>query len=277
MIPRLLVASDLSGRAARAVARARRLQERDDASLLALHVVDDDLSDEVARRRAAEARAALEQALGLAGAPAEGRTAVAVRFGAPDLEIVRQADATGAGLIVLGASRPSTLGDWLRGTTVERVLRHGSTPVLVARDAADRDYRSVLLATDFSVHARRALATVAAVAPGAELTVLHAFDTPFAGLLSQQERHEADLMRDEIAAEMQAFLAGAPAGLARITPLVQMGDPVAAVAEAAQRLQSDLLAVGTHGRAGVARALLGSVAERLIAGHAGDVLAVRAW
>ncbi|NBB82898.1 MAG: universal stress protein, partial [Alphaproteobacteria bacterium] len=63
----------------------------------------------------------------------------------------------------------------------------------------------------------------------------------------------------------------------RLSPLVRIGGVVQAVAAAAERFSPDLLVVGTHGRTGVAHALLGSVAGTLLADPPVDVLAIRAW
>ena len=49
------------------------------------------------------------------------------------------------------------------------------------------------------------------------------------------------------------------------------------ITRAVERFAPDLLVVGTHGRTGVAHALLGSVAGTLLADPPVDVLAVRAW
>jgi nucleotide-binding universal stress UspA family protein len=56
---------------------------------------------------------------------------------------------------------------------------------------------------------------------------------------------------------------------------VRQGDPRSVVLAAAARLEADVLAVGTHGRAGIAHALVGSVAEWVITAATCDVLIAR--
>ena len=68
---------------------------------------------------------------------------------------------------VLGITR-DTVHELFRGTTAERIVRVGQTPVLMAKDPANEPYSRVLLATDNSPSAARALAAALALAPGAE-------------------------------------------------------------------------------------------------------------
>ena len=72
---------------------------------------------------------------------------------------------------------------------------------------------------------------------------------------------------------LDAFLAELPEG-ARMEPRVRTGGPAReAVAEAAE-WPADLIVVGTHGRAGAARALLGSVAEAVVRDAGCSVLVI---
>jgi nucleotide-binding universal stress UspA family protein len=59
-------------------------------------------------------------------------------------------------------------------------------------------------------------------------------------------------------------------------PLVLRGVPYAAIAEAARSVGADLVVLGTHGRTGVQRLLLGSVAAKVISTAPCPVLTVRA-
>jgi nucleotide-binding universal stress UspA family protein len=54
-------------------------------------------------------------------------------------------------------------------------------------------------------------------------------------------------------------------------------DPAAAILGHAEREGCDLIAMATHGRGGVTRLLLGSVAARVLAGTPGPILLFRPW
>jgi K+-sensing histidine kinase KdpD len=67
-----------------------------------------------------------------------------------------------------------------------------------------------------------------------------------------------------------------PLGQRRITTRVVLGAPARAIIEAADRERVDLIVMGTHGRTGVGRALLGSVAEQVMRRASCPVLTLKA-
>ena len=278
MIGRILAATDLSTRGERALGRALRLRRRFGAQLTVLHVVEDELPEPIATRRAEEARELIDRQLRARGEPPDlEATAVEVAFGTGYAAVIQRAQALGAGLTVLGSHRENTWRDLFLGSTIERVLRQGSTPVLTVRQEPSADYRRVLVAVDFSVYSRRALEFACRLVPDGEFVVLHGYDLPFAGFLSEPPPREAVLLEGEILEQMRALLRDLPIAPGRIRPEVRLGGALPSVEAAVGEFAPDLLVVGTHGRAGVARALLGSVAERLLRRPRCDVLAVRAW
>lgn len=278
MIGRILVATDLTVRSERALARALRLGQQFEAPLTVLHVVEEELPEPIARRRADEARALIQTWLGTLAANA-GREApdVEIAFGTDYAVIIRRAAELDAGLTVLGSHRESPWRDVFLGSTIERVLRQGDTPILTVKAASSADYRRVLVAVDFSVYARLALEFATKLVPGGEFTVLHAYDLPFAGFVPEAQTRHTALLRGEIGEQMDVLLRAMPPGPLQLRPEVRLGAPVPTVEAAVDEFRPDLLVVGTHGRTGVAHALLGSVAERLLRRPRCDVLAVRAW
>jgi nucleotide-binding universal stress UspA family protein len=128
---------------------------------------------------------------------------------------------------------------------------------------------NVLVATDFSDVADAALAYGAALAAqfGARLHLLHVADNAFmlnvgaAGYMTnvaviQQEMEEDARVELKTRAER---IEPPPA-----TAVVSGSPPTAAIIEYARANDVDLIVVGTHGRGGMSRLLLGSVAERLV-------------
>ena len=87
------------------------------------------------------------------------------------------------------------------------------------------------------------------------------------------ERHEREMM-EYVQHSLSEFIDEARASGHELSVASGIGDPEAVVTEFAERNAVDLMVVGTHGRTGIRRAVLGSVAERLIRLLPCDVLAV---
>lgn len=145
------------------------------------------------------------------------------------------------------------------------------------RAAAETPFeiRRILVPVDFSepsVHALR-YARELAVQHGASITVLHVVE-PFhadmlmdTGDLQRERRRQAqDLLRALVAGEFGAGKAKAE---------LRAGHPVEVITRFARESKADLVVLATHGRTGVPRALIGSVAERVVRHASCPVLVVR--
>lgn len=278
----ILVATDLSPSSEPALGRAAELAARYDSELRVLHVVDAGWPDDIvdALRERAE-RGIKEQ---LAALPALGGRSVDTQIviGDPFAEIVR-ASASSIDLLVMGTHRKAPVRDLFRGTTVERVLRAGHVPTLVVKDEPAKAYSRVLIAVDFSVASRRALGSAIRLVPDGEFHVLHAYEVPFSGFLRDPGTHEevatehAQQLKKIVDDEVRSFLDQFPELRTRCHLLLERGETRAVLGWAIGQVRPDVLALGTHGRTGIPRALLGSVAEEVLANPPCDILAVKGW
>lgn len=142
--------------------------------------------------------------------------------------------------------------------------------------------RHVLHATDFSPASRAAFTAAVQMAKRthADLELLHVALPPAAYLESgvatpgDVERLAEATFREAERRLGALARAAARAGV-RATMRVRLGIPVTAIVDEARRLRADVLVVGTHGRSGVPRVFLGSVAARVAALAPCAVLTVR--
>ncbi|MBZ0236791.1 MAG: universal stress protein [Deltaproteobacteria bacterium] len=276
MFRRVLVATDFSAGAAAALDRALRLPLTADARLELVHVLADGagtaaleraterLDGEIARVRSAHPALAAQ----IGGSCAFGRTHV---------EIVRAARARDAELIVVGVHGVRRLRDLVRpGSTASRVVHTGDVPVLLVRSPSTGAYRRVMVAAALSdVDARLLqLAGQLGVTRPAVVHVVHVpFETFQASSEAGRERIRAEYCADA-ATRLDAALVEVGGGEPWRT-IVKAGDIRAEILEEARRHEVDLLICGTHARGGLAHALLGSVAETLVAAAPCDVLVAR--
>jgi universal stress protein A len=138
-------------------------------------------------------------------------------------------------------------------------------------------------ATDFSRASTAALkrAVTMAKADRAQLIVVHVMTPPSLALPgdgyispSLYEELEASA-RADAQKRLNAIVAGAQKAGARVAGLLLEGVPHERVARAVRAKKADLLVIGTHGRTGLAKFFLGSVASRLVASAPCPVLTVR--
>lgn len=146
------------------------------------------------------------------------------------------------------------------------------------------DTMRIIYATDFSPASRVAFdrALRLTKATGGDFTIVHVLLTPFslfmAGGYVTQETW--DLIEGELRAhsgrEMDVLVkAAADAGVRAKVKYVNGGVPADEIVRAAEEEKADILALGTHGRTGVTRMLMGSVASRVVATATCPVLTVR--
>jgi len=136
--------------------------------------------------------------------------------------------------------------------------------------------RRILLATDLSVASDAASVQALDLARSlsAELTVVSVIDPaidPVTGLRATR----IDRLRAARLEAAQALVARGRHDGVRVTFLVWEGDPGEAIVEAAEGEKVDLIVVGSHGRSGVGRMLLGSVSDFVVRRAPCPVLVVR--
>ena len=195
--------------------------------------------------------------------------------GAPGQVLVDAAARLHADLLVVGAARPSRAGRALLGTTAQRILRGAAVPVLVARAALYRAPERVLMATDLSemsaaVH-ERALDVLEGLY-GLQGMELRALLVLAFGLVPPPLPQDA-LARTAYA-ELHRFLDARDARPVPVRPAVRVGEAPVQIVDEVADWNADLLVVGTHGRHGLPRLWLGSVAEACIRDAPCSVLAI---
>jgi nucleotide-binding universal stress UspA family protein len=144
-------------------------------------------------------------------------------------------------------------------------------------------FRHILHATDFSRASARAFTTAVDVAraTGAALTIAHVVTAVLPVAVGEDpvlpETYERVHAVTRIAAgkELDRLVAKAEAAGIRTTGVLLEGAPHDAIVRALKSRRADLAVIGTHGRTGLARFFVGSVAARVVALAPCPVLTVR--
>lgn len=203
---------------------------------------------------------------------------VALGSGTAHSAIVAHAEKTGADLIVVGGEGPKGLSRAVLGAVAERVVRYAHAPVWVARSGAGDG--PVVVGTDFSASAAAAtgLGVDFARRTGAKVLLAHALSIaklmPPPGPLVDQpafptwSMQEIQTLRE--AARARCAATGIDAEIA-----IDDQSPGEALPGLGRQTKARLICVGTAGHTGLARVLLGSVAEEVVRKAACPVLVTR--
>lgn len=294
----ILFPTDFSASSERAEATAVGLASAFDARLTLLHVwsvpnagyaealswpIDE--MEVAARKELAKAHARV--------AKLHTSTEAVLRTGREWQCILDQVKEGGVDLIVMGTHGRHGLPRLVLGSVAEKVVRLSPVPVLTLRAADDEREtqatrppvvippQNILVATDFSPAAESALDQAIALAEkvGAEVHVLHAYQLPIIGFPDGVVVPDAEIASRIIGwaeKELAACVARRKASSVKITPILEQADPREAVLTVAKRISADLVVVGTHGRRGIARALIGSTAEAILRASPFPVLTIHA-
>jgi nucleotide-binding universal stress UspA family protein len=136
--------------------------------------------------------------------------------------------------------------------------------------------RRILLPCDFSEFSRRALDHALTLAEWykAEITAIHVLPPTLTSADSFPHPMHVPALREQVLTELRQFVKPAEAAGISVRTAILEGDAVAQILEAARQLPADLVIMGTHGRGGFSRWVLGSVAEKVLRTSACPVLTV---
>ncbi|MFC4406017.1 universal stress protein [Haloarchaeobius iranensis] len=291
MYDTVLVPTDGSDHAIRAAEHGSYLAVLFDATV---HVVSASDPDDIDNRAAggddeaaategeAEAAAAIDTVTGVLGETVEVETAVLE--GAPEEAILGYADENDIDLLAMGTHGRTGVHRYVTGSVTESVVRDANAPVLTVRSVEDSrvdgSYDDVLVPTDGSDEAGRAVEHGLAIAAeaGATVHVVNVVDVAGLGASPEYTMPTSVLSDLESSGESAADAIAArarDAGLEARTA-VRHGSPGWELLDYAAEFEIDLITMGTAGRSGIDRFLLGSTTERLIRHADVPVVAVNA-
>jgi len=277
----ILAATDFSMRSNRALRQAGLLAQSVRAGLQIVHVVDDDWPDELIHTEKAAAERVLHEQMHsmqeLRGI--EARPMIVT--GDPFDGILHAAAEVKADLIVMGTHRKQLLLDIFVGTTIERVIRRGSFPVLMVNNEAQLKYENVLAPVDMSNASANALRFAMSTGLfGDRVTVLHAFLAMGKEKMTVAGTDQASIdsyvgsERQQAMDELTTFLGTNDLKDRRWSVRVEEGGPMEIISRMVSVLRPDLLVMGTHRRSVLMKLLIGSVTEEALRSLSVDILAV---
>jgi nucleotide-binding universal stress UspA family protein len=190
-----------------------------------------------------------------------------VQVGDPTKLVSGQAEKVKADMIIAGPHSPRAAFDNLLGSTADRLIRSASVPCLVAKGPLDTPLSQILLPVDFSAPSNHCVTVAMDLlgkvllagkpdAPPAVIELL--FVSAFASSL-QRPISVRPLLEDLVNLARSRLPPGCEA---KILPrILSAALPTDGISAAAERMDADLIVLGTHGYSTLGRAMVGSVAS----------------
>lgn len=197
-------------------------------------------------------------------------SALTVRFGYVEREIIKRASESDADLTVIGAHGGNFITDLLLGNTTDRLIQLSQRPLLIAKNEPRQSYRTILVPVDFSDDSVRAAKLALRISCGAQLMFLHAFDVydekrlQHFGIASELIAGNRVKAEQDAREKLNAFIAATGADQYPLTRKLVFGLPGPAIRDEVKLLQPDLIVIGKHGNSRMEDMLLGSVTRSTI-------------
>ncbi len=194
---------------------------------------------------------------------------IAASYGQPAGMLLSEAEIQGVDLIVMATHGRSGLGRFLFGSVADEIVRRGSLPMLLTPAncdhflPTDRQPR-ILVTLDGSTRSEEVLPAAGQMADalGASLLLLEVTDLLPALPLGprRDETGRLSSARDQVEGHLERLAAELRAGRRTVEIEVVAGKAAPTIVSEAHAQRADMIAMATHGRGGLARLVLGSVA-----------------
>jgi nucleotide-binding universal stress UspA family protein len=216
------------------------------------------------------------------------RAEVSVKTGKPADAILEEARSSGNNTLVAMATHGRRgLQRWLLGSVTDKVVRSGVVSVMTVRPTSEESQpktvsiKTVVVPLDGSALAEEALPVAARLAQGlnAKLQLLRVLPI-YALAYSVQWIRSYETMREGMETEVREYLEAKKSDIRgpapeQISLVSRTGDPSDEILKLAEEAEDPVIIMTSRGRGGMARALLGSVADRVVSYAPSPVLMVR--
>ena len=258
-----------------------------DAGALLTSVESARLFDNLAEQESHKSKEYLER---IAARFAGSRVKRSVEQGSAAEVIIEKAAADKSTLIAMTTHGRSGLNRWLLGSVAEKVLRATTNPLLLVRAVhegkaeGEATLKSIVVPLDGSELAEHALPTVIEIAKKLRLEVFlfRAYSNPYGSFTGGAGLYAANLdalmasVRDEARNYLEEKMAElGKQGVDELSYLLQEGVAPDEIVSVGSHTPESLIVMGSHGRSGTKRWVLGSVTETVVRHSHGPVLVLR--
>ena len=208
----------------------------------------------------------------------------AAQDGPTDTHILHAAHKIKADLIVMGVHSKTKMRDMFVGTTIERVARKSTKPLLMVVKKPAGSYQSVIAGIDYAPASRAALRTAMYLVPKAAFEIVHTYQIPVAypttaeyalETYAQTEKVQNKAIQAFTNTETEYFKKTFKKPNKKLSYKLAEGRAYETLVKEAKAWKADLITIGAHSAPIITPSKLGGVAEDILANPPCDVLLVR--
>lgn len=269
LLDHILLGQDFSEASSNTLDSAIILAKAFESKITPIYVLPDDIVSEKAKILLKEAASLkLKETIQKIESQNIATGEALLRDGSPIDAISRAAIEVHSNLLVLGAGDSSKKQNFKLGTTTERIIQKSEKPVFVIKENTPLKISQVLCPVDFSQASRRALTNSIIIAKKvkAHLTILSVCEITTTSWFTTSEikdlENKARLEKHKT--KFEKFLKEFSLTGLDWTPDIILGNPASEILKTISNKSIDLLVMGTAGRTGLGRLMLGSVTEKVI-------------
>jgi nucleotide-binding universal stress UspA family protein len=269
LLDKILVALDFSESSQNVILSAIELAKIFESTIVPVHILPDDVVNKKVKsmlnQMALEKLKETEDLIRKDGVAVEKPLLI---VGVPHQAIVRAAVDVNANLILIGSGETHKGDSYRLGITAERIIQKSQKPVFVIKEDVLLNVHHILCPVDFSDASRRALKNAVTMARRfkSELTIMAVCELNGINWFTSDEYREKEndlryvLHKEAFDSFLEEFnLTGI-----NWTKENPKGNPAEEILSTTSRKMIDLLIMGTTGRTGINRVLMGSVTEKVV-------------
>jgi nucleotide-binding universal stress UspA family protein len=287
-LERLLLSTDGSEFSEGAVREAVKLAKMGSGRLFVLSVIETNpefevLAPKIVEKEEEQTRGLLEDVKAKALKEGVECEIMARHTDSPFQAIIEEAEKSRADMIIMGRRGRTGIRRLLMGSVTAKVIGYSPCNVLVVPRLAEIRYEKILVATDGSKYSIAAASEAIGIAKrcGAELFIVSVVPTeassPF-DIVHSEMQHEMIAQKEFRDGEKNVndLLVTAKQEGVTVAGNIIQGRPYEVIVEHSREKGVDLIVMGSHGRTGMERLLMGSVTERVVGNADCPVLVVKA-
>ncbi|HBK70265.1 MAG TPA: hypothetical protein DDZ39_01185 [Flavobacteriaceae bacterium] len=267
LLEKILLATDFSATSDYVVENAIVLAKIFQSKITLIHVLPDDINNEKAKelldKAATNQLRLINEHINNEGVKTSNPI---IEYGSYSEKVVLASKNKNVNLILVGAGEKSINDTFQLGTTAETIIRKSNKPVWVVKKDNNLNIKTIICPVDFSDESSRSLKNAITMARRlqAKLLVFSVYSLLNRTSVKLNWDDINKLRKSEHLIELDKFLVDFNFTDLNWSKEVKGGSPAIEILKATKKHNSDLLIMGTSGKTGLSRMIMGSVTEKVI-------------